>query len=149
MAADLAAIIRSIAISNPATGELLREIACADAAQVNAAVARARAAQAGWRATPSAKRLAILKRFQHILTARKTEVARTITSEAGKPLAEALLTEVLVVLDAVRFLLDNAQAFLRDEPVPHGSLATKTKRGRIVREPHGVIGIISPWNYPF
>jgi succinate-semialdehyde dehydrogenase/glutarate-semialdehyde dehydrogenase len=38
---------------------------------------------------------------------------------------------------------------LRDEPVPHGNLATKLKRGWLVREPHGVIGIISPWNYPF
>jgi len=58
-------------------------------------------------------------------------------------------TEVLVVLDATRFLIENAQSFLRDEPVPHGSLAMKTKTGRILREPHGVIGIVSPWNYPF
>jgi acyl-CoA reductase-like NAD-dependent aldehyde dehydrogenase len=138
-----------IAVSNPATGEVLREIECADSAQVNAAVVRARTAQATWRSTSLPERLAILERFQQILTARKTEIARAITSEAGKPVAEALLTEVLVVLDATRFLLQNAQAFLRDEPVPHGSLATKTKRGRVVREPYGVIGIISPWNYPF
>ncbi len=38
---------------------------------------------------------------------------------------------------------------LRDEPLPHGNLATKLKRGRLVREPYGVVGIISPWNYPF
>jgi succinate-semialdehyde dehydrogenase/glutarate-semialdehyde dehydrogenase len=54
-----------------------------------------------------------------------------------------------VVLDAARFLIDNAWALLRDEPVPHGNLATKLKSGFLVREPHGVIGIISPWNYPF
>ena len=41
------------------------------------------------------------------------------------------------------------ERLLRDEPVPHGNLATKLKNGRLVREPHGVIGIISPWNYPF
>src|SRR4051812_30069154 len=80
---------------------------------------------------------------------RKSEIAAAITREAGKPLAEALVTEVLVVLDACRFLIDNAYPLLRDEPLPHGNLATKLKRGRLVREPHGVIGIISPWNYPF
>ena len=62
---------------------------------------------------------------------------------------EALVTEVLVVLDAARFLIENAFALLRDEPLPHGNLAVKTKSGRILREPYGVIGIISPWNYPF
>ena len=48
-----------------------------------------------------------------------------------------------------RFCVDNAFAFLREQPVPHGNLAMKTKVGRILREPYGVIGIISPWNYPF
>jgi acyl-CoA reductase-like NAD-dependent aldehyde dehydrogenase len=64
-------------------------------------------------------------------------------------MAEALVTEVLVVLDSARFLIDNAFALLRDEPLPHGNVATKLKTGRLVREPYGVIGIISPWNYPF
>src|SRR5206468_12914854 len=47
------------------------------------------------------------------------------------------------------FCIRNAHAVLRDEPVPHANVAMKTKSGRIVREPYGVIGIISPWNYPF
>ena len=64
-------------------------------------------------------------------------------------MAEALTTEVLVVLDAARFLIENACRLLRDEPLPHGSLATKLKSGRLLREPYGVVGIISPWNYPF
>src|SRR5205085_11040723 len=45
--------------------------------------------------------------------------------------------------------IENAYRLLRDEPVPHGNPAARTKSGKIVREPHGVIGIISPWNYPF
>ena len=95
------------------------------------------------------KRIAILREFQRLLHQQKSEVAQLVTREAGKPYVEALLTEVLVVLDAARFLIDNAFRLLRDEPVPHGNLAMKTKSGRLIREPYGVIGIISPWNYPF
>jgi len=135
--------------TNPATGEVLREFDCASATEVQAAVARAHAAQRAWRVIAVRKRLEILATFQQLLNERKQHVARLITSEAGKPIAEALLTEILVVLDAVRFLLEETYAFLREEPLPHGNLATKAKSGRLIREPYGVIGIISPWNYPF
>jgi acyl-CoA reductase-like NAD-dependent aldehyde dehydrogenase len=134
---------------NPATGEVLREFDCASAAEVRDAVTRARAAQPAWQAIGVRKRLDIIQKFQQLLNARKQKVARVITSEAGKPVAEALLTEVLVVLDAARFLLQETYGFLRDQPLPHGNLATKAKSGRLIREPCGVIGIISPWNYPF
>ena len=140
---------RGIAVHNPATGEVIREFACADATQVHEAVTRARAAQYEWASTSLNRRLALVRKFQQLVNERKSQIAHTITSETGKPIAEALLTEVLVVLDSARFLLDKAHDFLRDEPVPHGSLATKVKRGKLVREPHGVVGIISPWNYPF
>jgi succinate-semialdehyde dehydrogenase/glutarate-semialdehyde dehydrogenase len=93
--------------------------------------------------------MAVLREFQGKLYTRKSEVAAAITREVGKPLVEALVTEVLVVLDAARFLIDKAWGLLRDEPVPHGNLVSKLKSGWLVREPHGVIGIISPWNYPF
>jgi succinate-semialdehyde dehydrogenase/glutarate-semialdehyde dehydrogenase len=146
MPTELASKIRSL---NPATGELLGEIDCADEPDVMTAVDRARLAQPQWAQLGLRRRIAILREFQARLHARKSEVAAAITREAGKPLAEALVTEVLVVLDAARFLIDHAWQLLRDEPLRHGNLATKLKRGRLVREPHGVIGIISPWNYPF
>jgi acyl-CoA reductase-like NAD-dependent aldehyde dehydrogenase len=138
-----------ITSTNPANGEVLGEIECCSESEVIAAVQRARVAQPGWTELGLRRRIAMLREFQAGLHARKSEVAAVITREAGKPLAEALVTEVLVVLDAARFLIDHAWNLLRDEPVPHGSLATKLKRGRLVREPHGVVGIISPWNYPF
>jgi len=138
-----------IASLNPATGEVLRELECASEAEVFQAVDRARAAQPAWAERGLRHRISQVREFQARLYAKKSEVAAAITREAGKPLAEALVTEVLVVLDAARFLIDNAWSLLRDEPVPHGNLVTKLKRGWLVREPHGVIGIISPWNYPF
>jgi succinate-semialdehyde dehydrogenase/glutarate-semialdehyde dehydrogenase len=94
------------------------------------------------------KRSEILRRFQQLLLERKSEVARLISQEEGKPYVEALVTEVLVVLDAARFCIGNAYKFLSERTVPHGSLAAKAKSGRLLREPYGVIGIISPWNYP-
>src|ERR1700693_4061339 len=149
MATDLQIAARKRVSVNPATGEILRELDCAGKDEVEAAVSRARAAQSAWAELGLRRRIAVLRKFQGKLYARKSEIAAAITREAGKTLVEALVTEVLVVLDAARFLIDNAWGLLRDEPVPHGNLVTKLKSGWLVREPHGVIGIISPWNYPF
>ena len=150
MATDLQVVaVRRISSVNPATGEVLRELESASVSEVQAAVARAEAAQTAWCDLGISKRIAVLREFQCRLHEKKIEIAEAITREAGKPVAEALTTEVLVVLDAARFLIDNAYRLLRDEPLPHGNLVTKLKRGLLVREPHGVVGIISPWNYPF
>lgn len=140
---------RQFAVKNPATGDLLRQFACALPAEVSEAVSRARTAQPAWERTSLGDRLSAVKRFQFLLSQRKEQIARVITAESGKPYAEALLTEILVVLDTARFLLEESYAILRETPVPHGSLAAKTKRGRLILEPYGVMGIISPWNYPF
>ena len=149
MPTDLQLGVSRIASVNPATGEVLGELDCAGPTEVRAAVARTRAAQPDWHAWGIRNRVKVLRRFQQLLLAQKTDIARRITQEAGKPYVESLLTEVLVVLDAARFLVENAYSILRERKLPHGNLALKTKSGRILREPYGVIGIISPWNYPF
>src|SRR3979411_657581 len=149
MATDLQIGVRKVASVNPATGEILRGFQCASEGEVRLAVGRAQGAQAAWNGLGIRRRIAVLRNFQRRLHEKKSDIGAAITRESGKPVAEALVTEVLVVLDAARFLIDNAWNLLRDEGVPHGNLATKLKRGFLVREPHGVIGIISPWNYPF
>ena len=149
MLANVQIAARKVASVNPATGAALGEFDCASPPEVHAAVARAHAAQPAWASLDVRRRIEILQKFQHLLHQKKSEVAQLVTREAGKPYVEALLTEVLVVLDAARFLIENAYHLLRDEPVPHGNLAMKAKSGRLLREPYGVIGIISPWNYPF
>jgi acyl-CoA reductase-like NAD-dependent aldehyde dehydrogenase len=141
MATDLQIAVRKIVPVNPATGEILRELECAGEGEVEAAVERARAAQPAWAELGLRNRIAVLREFQGKLYARKSEIAAAITREVGKPMVEALVTEVLVVLDAARFLIDNAWGLLRDEPVPHGNLVTKLKSGWLVRESslHGII----------
>jgi acyl-CoA reductase-like NAD-dependent aldehyde dehydrogenase len=134
---------------NPATGEVVSEHPIAPLEEVHAAVARARAAQPAWNALGTSKRVAILRRFQELLLEERENVAKIITSECGKPLVESLLTEVVVALDAARFCAENAHRVLYPESVAHGNPIMKLKRGRIVYEPIGVLGIISPWNYPF
>ena len=149
MSTVLAPAVRRFASLNPATGEVLREFNCASAEEVQACVARARAAQPAWWSLGVQRRRKVLREFQRLLGARKSEVARLVTEEAGKPYAESLVAELMVVLDAARFCCETAHAFLQPQPVPHGNLIMKAKRGVLLREPHGVIGIISPWNYPF
>jgi acyl-CoA reductase-like NAD-dependent aldehyde dehydrogenase len=149
MATEAIVAARTITSINPATQETLGTFACLTETEVHSAVSRARAAQVNWNALGVRGRVEVLREFQHRLHEKKSYVARVITSEAGKPYVEALLTEVLVVLDATRFLIENAVDLLGDRVLPHGSLAMKTKAGSVLREPFGVIGIISPWNYPF
>src|SRR5579864_204577 len=140
---------RKLISRNPATGEVLGELEIATAQDVERAVTLARAAQREWAQTPVQRRAQVLRDFQHALVEQKREVAELITREAGKPCAEALLTEIIVALDAAKFCASEGYRFLRPEPVPHGNLLMKAKRGYLLREPHGVIGVIAPWNYPF
>lgn len=149
MASNVQLATQKIISRDPATGEVLRELDCAGEGNVRAAVENAQAAQGAWAALGVRKRIEVVQRFQRRLAERKNLIASAITREAGKPIAEALTTEILVVLDSARFLIDNAFRLLREEPVPHGNIATKVKTGVLLREPYGVIGIISPWNYPF
>jgi succinate-semialdehyde dehydrogenase/glutarate-semialdehyde dehydrogenase len=149
MAMGVETMVRRVASVNPATGEVLREMGCATEDEVRGAVGRAKAAQEAWEGLGIRERVRVVRAFQRIVHERKSEIARLITAEVGKPYVEALTTEVLVVMDAAEFLARNAYRLLKDEPVPHGNLAMKTKTGRIVGEPHGLVGIVSPWNYPF
>ena len=133
---------------NPATGELWKQYPTATRTEVLAAVARAREAQPAWLAQPLAIRIQALRRFHDCLYRRRNEVADALTRENGKPRAEAMGTEVAIVLDYARYYADRAPRFLRTPWSGAGPLATKRKRIRILHDPFGVVGIISPWNYP-
>src|SRR4051812_5785756 len=133
-----------IRVINPATGETLAELGAATAANVQVAILQARSAQPAWNEIGPKSRARVLRKFVEILNRQRSEVAALITSEAGKPEVEALLTELIPALDSAQFCAENAEKFLRPEPVKHSNPMMKTKKGYLLREPHGVIGIISP-----
>jgi len=137
------------AVRNPATGEIIGKLPNEGIVQAICRTVLASRAQKRWAATPIRDRLRILGRFAELLCDQKDSVAAVISREAGKPEAEALSTEILVVLDTVKYLQNHVAAFLKPEPVPHGNPVMKLKGGTLLREPYGVVGIISPWNYPF
>jgi len=133
---------------DPATGEVWQEYDSATPQQVQAAVAKARAAQKIWGALPIKERLIPLRKFSHLLFDRRMEMAALITRENGKPLAEALVAEVIVSLDLLKYYLRYSALWLRPKRLSHQNISLKMRRGYVHREPLGVVGIISPWNYP-
>lgn len=135
---------------NPATGEVIARFEITPAAEVAAKIQRARAAQVLWGKQSFVERCASLARLKDILFCRRQEIAEVVTREVGKPRLEALLADVTVAIDTAAHYSDPARVarLLRPEPVTHGNLALKGKSGAIHYQPFGIIGIISPWNYP-
>jgi succinate-semialdehyde dehydrogenase/glutarate-semialdehyde dehydrogenase len=138
---------RRLRLANPATLAALGEIEVADAADVRAAVERARKAQPEWAALSFEERGRYLERAIRVLIERQDEFLDTILAETGKPRGEALATEILTACDALQFYAKRARRILADRTLPLHLM--KTKKLRIVYRPMGVVGIITPWNFPF
>ncbi|MDZ7290757.1 MAG: aldehyde dehydrogenase family protein [candidate division KSB1 bacterium] len=133
---------------DPATGEVWQEYEIATPQQVQAAVAKARAAQKQWSTLPIKARVDILQKFYGLLFNRRLEIAALITRENGKPVAEALIAEVMVSLDLIKYYLRYGPLWLKPKRLPHENIALKMRRAHVGYEPYGVVGIIAPWNYP-
>jgi acyl-CoA reductase-like NAD-dependent aldehyde dehydrogenase len=143
-----ATTIPAVESIDPATGDVIARFDTTPPGEMPEIFARARRAQAEWAAQPLVARCVLLRRVREALFARRQEVAGVITSEVGKPRVEALFADVLVALDSTTYYADHAAEMLRAERVPHHNLAVKAKSGWLRYEPYGVIGLISPWNYP-
>ncbi|MBB3934153.1 aldehyde dehydrogenase family protein [Aureimonas phyllosphaerae] len=134
---------RALPVENPATGEVIGHIAAATAGEVDAAVAAARRAFRPWARLAPKERGAALHRLGDAISARADAMARIMTSEQGKPLNEAR-GEILKLAEACHFYAEEAER-VHGEIVPG---ATTDHESMVVREPIGVVGAITPWNYP-
>jgi malonate-semialdehyde dehydrogenase (acetylating)/methylmalonate-semialdehyde dehydrogenase len=134
---------RTAPVYDPALGVITKQVALANEAEINSAVAAAKAAFASWKDVPQAKRQQILFKFRELLNERKPELAEIITSEHGKVLSDAL-GEITRGQEVVEFACG----------MPHllkGFYTENASTGVDVystRQPLGVVGIISPFNFP-
>jgi len=130
-------------VTNPATGRPLARVSTASRARLAQALADGQAAFSSWRALTGKERGQYLHRWADQLEARREEIARTITLENGKPLAQSL-GEVAMSVDHLHWFAEEARrAYGRIIP-PQAT----GKRHLVLRTPLGVVGAISPWNFP-
>jgi acyl-CoA reductase-like NAD-dependent aldehyde dehydrogenase len=134
---------------DPSTNEVIARHPAASPENLPAVMERARGAQGVWSARSLAHRCAALLRLRDAIYSRREDIATVVSRETGKPRVEAILAEVLLALDTTEFLARQAPTWLRPERVPHHNLALRAKSGWTEFHPHGVVAIISPWNYPF
>ena len=132
---------------NPATGVPLGDVADMTAAEIKAAVGRARAAQREWGALPIEDRCKRVRKFAEVLMDRAEELIDLISKEMGKTRQEALGTEIVVVADLVRYFCKHAPRLLAPEPIPLHLM--KHRASYVHYVPRGVVGVIAPWNFPF
>ena len=134
---------RTAPVYDPAQGIVTKQVALADQAEIDSAVASAKAAFPGWRDTSITKRQQVLFSFRELLASRKAELAEILTSEHGKVLSDAM-GEITRGLEVVEL----ATGF------PHlikGEYSENVSTGVDVyslRQPLGVVGVISPFNFP-
>lgn len=120
-----------------------------DVTDVQVAVDHARDAQTDWAALPVKARVRYLKKVRHYLVDHVGEIAEIIARDNGKTRTDAMATELVPATMAVDYYCRRARRFLKDRRLFPGNLLLANKSARIRQVPYGVVGIISPWNYPF
>jgi acyl-CoA reductase-like NAD-dependent aldehyde dehydrogenase len=140
---------REIVSIDPATGEELGRTPEASVAEVEAAVGRARGAQSKWAACSFRERATVVMRARVIILDEMEEIARLISRECGKPVAEAISMELAPTLDLMQYFARRTEKLLRPQRIELGQYGLLGRSSSIVYRPLGVVGIISPWNFPW
>ena len=134
---------QSLDVHNPSTGALIATVPDLGAAETEAAVAAAHAAFPAWRAKTAKERGAILRRWFDLVMAAQDDLAALMTAEQGKPLAEAK-GEIAYGAAFIEWFAEEAKRVYGDtipSPVPGRQIL-------VMKEPVGVVGAITPWNFP-
>jgi succinate-semialdehyde dehydrogenase/glutarate-semialdehyde dehydrogenase len=134
---------------NPATGEIIGSVPTITPEQVQAVVDDVAAVQPFWAQLSLADRARYLRRAGQVLLDQSDEIAELLSREQGKPRLESFTMELLPTIDLLHWCADHGPRILGDEPIPHPQLMLKQKKSKFSYEPIGVVGVISPWNYPW
>lgn len=128
-----------VEVENPATEQIIGVVPAAGATDVDRAVQAAQDSLPAWAALSPVERAGYLDRIWHNLDRRRDEIARTVTLELGTPLKTAKAIQAALPLTVLRGYADLAGEYRFSEWVGHSL---------VVKEPVGVVGAITPWNYP-
>jgi acyl-CoA reductase-like NAD-dependent aldehyde dehydrogenase len=131
--------------SSPATGELIGTVPQGDREDARRAIAAARAAAEAWARLTAFERGAKMHAVGDIIESRRNDLARTLTLDQGKPLRAEAFDEVDELVDYWRMAAEDAKRLGGELP----SSFSPGKRVMLVRRPRGVVGVISPWNWPY
>jgi succinate-semialdehyde dehydrogenase/glutarate-semialdehyde dehydrogenase len=133
----------TLAVQNPATGEELGTVPALDGAATEKAVAAAHAAFPAWAAMTAKERAVILRRWHDLILLNADDLARLMTAEQGKPLAESK-GEIAYAASFVEWFAEEAKRVYGDVIPGHQA----DKRILVLRQPVGVVAAITPWNFP-
>lgn len=130
-------------VKNPATGDIVASVAKGDAVDAEAAITAAQAALQAWGKKTAKERYAYMKKAADILRSRTDEIAELVTREMGKPVAEAK-GELGLAIDYLDWYAEEGKRIYGDT-IP---ASATNKRIIVIRQPIGVVGAITPWNFP-
>jgi len=133
----------TIPVSNPASGEILGTIPKLGNAETRRAIVAADAAWPLWREKTAGERSKILRRWQDLMLENQEDLARLMTAEQGKPLAEAR-GEIAYAASFIEWFAEEAKRVYGDVIPPH----QRDKRIVVIKQPIGVCAAITPWNFP-
>jgi acyl-CoA reductase-like NAD-dependent aldehyde dehydrogenase len=143
------AATESIAVENPATGDLITTVELLDEQALSQLAARGREAQPQWQAIGFAGRARILRRAQKWMLDNADRVLDTVVSETGKTYEDAQVADFGYTVSALGFWAKEGPKYLADEQVPSWNNPGTAGKKLIVRyAPIGLVGVIGPWNYP-
>lgn len=134
---------RTFAVTNPATGAIIAQVADLNREDVVKAIATAHAAQPAWAARTAKDRAIILRRWYELLMAEQEQLAQLLTAEQGKPLVEAR-GEVAYGASFIEWFAEEGRRIYGDIIPSHGV----DKRILVLKQPIGVVAAITPWNFP-
>ncbi len=133
---------------SPLDGKPLDPVLISSQAQIKATVEQARTAQVAWETLPVQTRASMLAVAGRHLMSRADEISAILHRELGKPLTETYAVDLGSAPEVFRYYCKEAPRLLQSEPVRFNRVMFPAKRARVDRVPHGVVALLTPWNYP-